>query len=230
MRLGHANDQRPVDLARRTRAEGFRQRRGGKTGLRHQQAAGGVLVEAVDEARALRVRVLTTQCAQHAVEVMHRAGAALHGKAHRLVEHQHVVVFVERDRLDEGAVLLRLRRVVARLGGFELERRDAHRLPRLEAILRLRALAVHPHLALADDALDMAERQAGKARFEEAIDAHAGFVGGDTDILHGSRKQRRLRRSHWWRRGLQGDRRLTRRARGKGPAPAAITIRRVLCA
>ena len=115
LRLRHAGDQRPVDLARRARAEGLGQRRGGKARLRHQQAAGGVLVEPVHQARALRVGVRAAQGAQHAVEMARGAGAALHGEPHRLVEHQHVVVFVERDRLDEGAVLLRLRRVVARL-------------------------------------------------------------------------------------------------------------------
>ena len=72
------------------------------------------------------------QGAEHAVEVVRRAGAALHGEPHRLVEHQHVVVFVKRDRSDEGAVLLRLRRVVARFRRIELQRRDAHRLPGLE--------------------------------------------------------------------------------------------------
>ena len=159
-----------------------------------------------------------------------RAGAALHGKTHRLVEHQHVGVLVKRDRLDEGAVLLRLRRVVARRRRFELERRDAQLLPGLEAILRLRALAVDPHLALADDALDVAERQAGKPRLEEAIDAHAVFVGGDADVLHAGRKLRWLCRCHWWRRGRKSDRLLARRASGKGPASAAIAFRRMLCA
>ena len=50
--------------------------------------------------------------------------------------------------------------------------------------LRLAALAVHAHLAFADDALDMAEREAGKARLEEAVDAHAVLVRRDGDGLH----------------------------------------------
>ena len=107
----------------------------------------------------------------------HGAGAALHRKPHRLVEHQHVVVFVERDAFEEDAVLLRLRGVVARRGRRELERRDAHGLPPFQPRLRLRALAVHAHFAFADDALDMAEGQTGKARLEEAVDAHVVFVG-----------------------------------------------------
>src|ERR1019366_39993 len=121
---------------------------------------------------------------EHAVEVARSAGAALHGEPHRLVEYQHVVVLKERDRPDEGAVLLRLRRIVARFRRLELKRRNAHRLPGFEAELGLRALAVHPHLAFANDALDMAERQARKPPLEKAIDAHAGFVGADRDGLH----------------------------------------------
>ena len=114
-----------------------------------------------------------------------RAGAALHREPHRLVEHQHVVVLVERDRLEERAGLLSASlRGVARLRRIELERRDAHRLPGLQPVLRLGALAVHPQLAFADDALDMGERQPRKAGLEEAVDAHAGFVAGHGDGLH----------------------------------------------
>ena len=49
--------------------------------------------------------------------------------------------------------------------------------PALEPVLRVGALAVHAHLAFADDALDVAERQPGKPRLEEAVEPHAGFVG-----------------------------------------------------
>ena len=173
--LRHARDQRPVDLARRTRAEGLGERRGGKPGLRHQQAAGGILVEPVHQPRALAVGV--AQHVEHAIEMARGAGAALHREPHGLVEHQHVVVLVERDRFEEFAGLgLGLAAGRARLGLLEPQRRDAHRLPGLEPLLWLRALAVHAQLALADDALDVGERQPGKARLEEAVDAHAGFV------------------------------------------------------
>ena len=54
------------------------------------------------------------------------------------------------------------------------------------------ALAVHAHLAFADDALDVAERQAGKPRLEEAVDAHVVFVRRDGDGLHARGELRRL--------------------------------------
>ena len=55
-RLWHARDQRPVDLACRTRAESFCERSGGKSCFRHQQAAGGVLIKPVHETGALAIR------------------------------------------------------------------------------------------------------------------------------------------------------------------------------
>ena len=65
---------------------------------------------------------------------------------------------------------------VARLRRIELERRDAHRLPGLQPVLGLRALAVHAHLAFADDALDVGERQPREPRLEEAVEPHAVLV------------------------------------------------------
>src|SRR5262249_60239598 len=64
------------------------------------------------------------------------------------------------------------------------EWRDAPRLPGLQPVLAVDAAAVHPQLAFADDALDVREAQAGKARLEEAVDPHAGFVGRHRDGLH----------------------------------------------
>ena len=136
-RLRHAGDQRPVDLARRARAERLRQRGRRKARLGDQQAAGGVLVEPVHQPRALAVRV--AQHLEHAVDMARGAGAALHRKPHRLVEHQHVGVLVERDRFEERAGLLVgfvARR--ARLRRIEPQRRNAHRLAGLQPVLRLR--------------------------------------------------------------------------------------------
>ena len=180
--LGHAGDQRPIDFARRARAEGFCQSRRRKPRLGDEEAAGGILIEPVHQPRPLAVRV--AQDFQHAVEVARGAGAALHRKPHRLVEHQDVGVFVERDRFQEFARLLIgcvARR--ARLRLVEPQRRNAHGLAGLEPALRLGALAVDPHLAFADDALDMGKAQSRKPRFEEAVDAHAGFVGRDGGVL-----------------------------------------------
>ena len=120
------------------------------------------------------------------------AGAALHGKPHRLVEHQDVIVFVERDGFEEFAGLLI--RFVTRRTGFRLvepQRRNAHRLPGLQPVLRLGALAIDAQLAFTDDALDVGEAQSRKPRFQKAVDAHAGFVWGDGGVLHAGRHRSR---------------------------------------
>ncbi len=138
----------------------------------------------------------TAQRAQHAVEMARGAGAALHGEPHRLVEHQHVVVFVQRDRLDEGAVLLRLRRIVARLRRFELERRNAHRLPgfasRAFGCVRLPFTRTSPLRMMRWMWLnDRPGNRASKKRSTRMPD----LVGRDGDGLHAGRKM------HWLRRG-----------------------------
>jgi len=78
----------------------------------------------------------------------------------------------------------------ARLG-LKPERRNSYRLPGLQSILRLRALAVHPQLAFADDALDMGEREPGESCLEKAVHPHAGFVAADRDRLHVGRRRGR---------------------------------------
>jgi hypothetical protein len=132
--------------------------------------------------------VRIAQNLEHAVDVACGAGAALHRKSHRLVEHEHVGILVERDRFEEGAsFFVGLVAGSARLRLIEAQRRDAHGLTRLQPVLRLRALAADPHLAFADDALNVGEAQARKARFQKTIHTHAGLVAGDGDVLHGGR-------------------------------------------
>jgi hypothetical protein len=93
---------------------------------------------------------------------------------------------VQRDRFEERAILLRRRRIVARLRRFEAQGRNAHRLSGFQPILRLRAPSVDAHLAFADHALDVGETQPRKARLKESIDPHAGFVCGDGGVLDSS--------------------------------------------
>jgi hypothetical protein len=157
--------------------------------LARAAAANRVLVEAMHQPRPLAVRV--AQHPEHAVEMARGAGTALHRKPHRLVEHQHVGVFVERDRFKKRAgLLVSLAAGGARFRRIEPQRRNADRLPGLEPVLRLRALTVDAHLAFADDALDVGEAQARKPRLEETVHPHAGFVGGHRDVLHAGRRRR----------------------------------------
>src|SRR5262249_43998296 len=94
----------------------------------------------------------------------------------------------------------------ARLRLIKPERRNAHGLPGLQPVFRLRALAVDPYLALTNDALDVGKAQARKPRLEEAVDPHAGFVGSNGHVLHAGWRCRFFSRSgarRWDGRGAQ---------------------------
>src|SRR5437879_6090816 len=77
-------------------------------------------------------------------------------------------------------------------GSIEFQRRNANALPLFQPVLAVGALAIDAQLAFADDALDVRERQAGKARLEKAIDAHVVLVSGHDDGLNFCRQRRRL--------------------------------------
>src|SRR5262249_28677458 len=53
-----------------------------------------------------------------------------------------------------------------------------------------RTLAVDAQLTLSNDALDVGEGEPRKPRLDEAIDAHAGFVGCDFGGLYAGRGRR----------------------------------------
>src|SRR6516165_6908845 len=179
-RLRHAGYQRPVDLARRARAEGFGERGRGEPRFRDQETAGGVLIEPMHEPRALPARV--PHYLEHAVDMPRGAGAALHRKAHRFVEHQHISVLVKRDRFEE------FQRLVSRAENARRrrnsQRRDAHGLSRFKPVIGIDASAVDAHLALADGALNAGEAQVRNAGLQKAVDAHAGFIFGHVDVLN----------------------------------------------
>ncbi|MGY2936752.1 hypothetical protein ACVWZ6_006354 [Bradyrhizobium sp. GM6.1] len=83
----------------------------------------------------------------------------------------------------------RLRLRIGCLRRVELQRRNPDALALLQPILAVDALAVDAQLAFANDALNVGERQAGKVRFKEAIDAHVVLVGRHLDGLHLGRQQ-----------------------------------------
>ena len=124
-------------------------------GLGHQQAPGCVLVEPVHQARPLAGAV--AQHIEHAVDVAHGAGAALHREPHRLVQDQHVVVLVQHDRPQEFAGFLLGFGEIGGLWSVELERRNPHRGAFLQPVLGVDPLAVDAQLAFADQPLDMGE-------------------------------------------------------------------------
>ena len=83
-------------------------------------------------------------------------------------------------------------RLAVGLRCVELQRRNPDALPLLQPVLAVGALAVDAQLAFADDALDMGKRQAGKPRFQKAVDPHVGFICRNDDGLHFCGQRRRL--------------------------------------
>jgi hypothetical protein len=193
---GHAGDERPIDLPGRAGAEGLGERHRREPGLGDDEAARRVLVEPVDEPRLLAR--LVAQRLEQAVDVPLGARAALDGEAVGLVEHQHVSVLVKDDGAEEGAILVLARGAAG--GGFrrvELQRGDADGLAGLETVARVHALAVHPQLALPDDALDVGEGELGEAGEEETVHPHPGLVRLDGERLDAGGEGCRGRRARF---------------------------------
>ncbi len=176
-RLRHALDQRPVDLLRLARAEDLAEVGRHLARLGEQQHARRVAVEPVDEHRPRPV--LARERLQHAVDVPLRSRAALHREPVRLVEHDDVAVLVEGHRPDRPGVLGARGLARGRGYGRQPQRGHAHRLADFEAGRDFGALSVNPHLALADDLVEVRLRQVGKAATKPTVEAHPGLVLAD---------------------------------------------------
>jgi hypothetical protein len=179
-RLRHALDRGPVHLAHAAGGEQLAEVGGHRAPLGHHQDARGVAVEAMDEARPLAE--LGFQPLQHAVDVPGHARAALDGEAGRLVEDIDVVVLID-HHVGEGVALLGGERpcLVGRSGPREgeVERRHLDLLIGLQPRVALGPAPVHPHLAGAQELVEVGVGELGIVQVEPAVEPHAGLVGGD---------------------------------------------------
>ena len=140
-RAGH---QRGVGLASLAGAELLLKRGQRAALLGDEQQAGGLAVETVHQFQEPGLRPRTPQLLDHAEA---HAAAAVHRHPGRLVDHQQVLI-LEHD----GELARRRRRLVAALG--HAHRRQPQLVAGQPGVGR-RPAAVHPHLAAADDAVDM---------------------------------------------------------------------------
>ena len=158
-RLRHAGDQRPVDLARRARAEV----------LASAAAAKRVLATSRQPAVSLSSRCTSRgrwpSRGRAGPRACRRGGATVPEPpctASPIGLLSTSTSASSYSVIDAGTRASCRRPRAARGGGARrAERRDAHRLAGLQPVLRLRALAVHAQLAFADDALDVGERRPG---------------------------------------------------------------------
>ncbi len=174
----NALDQRPVGLFRLAGAERLGEFHRRKPCAGDHQHAGGVTVEAVDEARLLAL--LVAPGLQHVVDVAGNARAALHRQSCRLVEDKNLVVLVQQHLLQHVGIALVADRVAGELGVallVDLERRDANRLARLDARIGFHSATIDANLAGAQELLQMAKAKAREMNLEPAVEPHARFAG-----------------------------------------------------
>jgi hypothetical protein len=66
-----------------------------------------------------------------------------------------------------------------------VDRRQAHAVAGLQAVVRPDATAIDAYLAAPEQPVDSAARQAAEAGEQEIVDPLAGLVGGHADVRHG---------------------------------------------
>jgi hypothetical protein len=110
--------------------------------------------------------------------------AALHGKPSGLVKDDQCAVFMKRHGAEVVSVFgsgLHLRGLVNAAGVRQRGNTDGLTLG--EPCVRLRALAVDPHLAGAQELLQATMAERWKMTLEPAIEAYIGFIRGDGALL-----------------------------------------------
>jgi hypothetical protein len=175
--LRPADHDRPIDLARLLAAERLGQFRRRPGASPQYQNARSIAVEAMHQARAFLVP--EAQRIEHAVEMMRRAGAALHRQARRLVDHQDRFILVQHRGAQFLGIALGHRARRGRPGRRGAQWRHAHGLAFRQAQIGLGALAVDPDLAGAQQLLQMAVRDLREMAAEPAVEPKLGLVRGD---------------------------------------------------
>lgn len=152
--------------------------------LRDDQAAARLAVEPVHE---VEFGGLGTGGPEHLDHAVGHPAAAVHGDAGRLVEDQDVVVLVDdgpEHPLDERAA----RRAGARGRRFGLpHRRDPDPVARRDALVGPCALAVHAHLALAEQPVDVRPRDTLQVPDQEVVEPLAVVAFAGFDVANAAR-------------------------------------------
>ena len=179
--VGHAGDQRPIDLARRAAGKALGKVGGAAGGAGNQQDAGGILVEPVDQARA---RAVSGKGIKQPIDMLLGAGAALRREARRLVEYDGGAVLRQHHRLGQGDLVFGkcLARGRARAFGCGAARRDAQHLAGDEAVFGCSSLAIDPDLPGASPAADRGEADLRQVALEPAVKPHPVVVRADGEL------------------------------------------------
>jgi hypothetical protein len=134
--------------------------------------------------------------AEQLVDVVGGLGAALHGQAGGLVQGQDLLVLVQHQRLGEGDVARRQLALVGRIRRVG-QRRHADLAAGRQLGVGLGARAVDPHLAGAEQLVELDVVQVRPAALEPAVQADAVFAGVHIDrtyFFHAEKILRAIKR------------------------------------
>ena len=175
--VGHANHQRPVQLARGAAREMLGKERRATRRARDQEDARGVLVEPVDEARA--GGTFARKGIEQAVDVVRDAAAALRCEAGRLVEDDRGAVLFYDHRLGLGDLFGAERRA----DGRGTRRRQCGRTGRYpqglaggQPVGGIGPCPIDPDLPSPRPAADRGEADVGQIALEPAVEPDAPVV------------------------------------------------------
>ena len=183
--LRFADDQRPIDLARRVAGEALGETRRGSGRAGDQQHARGVLVEPVDEART-GCALVRHKGVEQPVDMLRRLAAALRGEAGRLVEHDGRGRLADHHvaRLGDlfGRQCAGAGRGFARRGCILATGGNSQHLSGFEAVFRLGALAIDPDLPGPRPARDGGKADLRQIALEPAVQPDAVVILADGEL------------------------------------------------
>ncbi len=176
--LRPADGERPIGLARRLVAKGPGQKRRRRGGAGDDENAARVLVEPMDEPRALGIA--KAQGVEQPVEMPLGAGSALDREARRFVERDNGIVAMQDRRLQHRRVGRQYRaRRGCGAGRGDVQWRHADRLSRHHPVAGFGALAVDPDLAGAQQLFEPAVSKCRVVPLEPAVEAQRAVVAGN---------------------------------------------------
>ena len=180
--IRHADDQSPIDFARRTARKRLGEMPGRPCAPRHQQRTRRILVEPVDQLGPAR---FAREPVEQPIEVLRGLGPALRRQTRRFVEHERIRIFMDDHVADELHFLVRerlpLRLRPRRTRRRSVCRRNADLLPRLDPVAGRRPLARETQLPRPRPARDEVEADLGHVPLEPAVEPNSVVVIGNSE-------------------------------------------------
>ena len=183
LHFGYANHQRPVNLLGRPSGKALGEKRRAARRARDQQNPAGVLVQAVDQARARLA--LVGKGIQQPINMVLHAGAALCRKAGRLVERNRCLVLRDQHGFCLSDFFVGQFDPFARAAILAFPAgRDAQDLACLQPVFRFRTLAIDTDLAGTRPAADHGKADLRQIALEPPVQTHAVIILAHGKLAH----------------------------------------------